>query len=209
MSAHKKLVDQLVRVYPRFIPLVLPTGKDMAKVVLDGKGEPVEPVQPDNFGLTDCQRPLRAETMQGPRTALANSEAAPAGTTMEFEVEVMAVKKSITSMAVLQAFPFGEKVGLGQWRNAGKGRFSVVDAEILEDGVDSILKGLNSLKDKFGLSSSAEDTIRRAKKTVKPKKTKEPKESKESDEEAGEVIVHPPVASGHGARVLAEAENDD
>jgi len=50
IKAYKKIVDGLVFVYPRKIPLVF-----------DGE-------------IGNCQRPLRAQTAQGVRVALANSE---------------------------------------------------------------------------------------------------------------------------------------
>ena len=60
IKAYKKEIDGLLFVAPRMIPLNMagPMGA--------------------------CQRPLRASTAQGDRVALAHSEAAPAGTTIEF-----------------------------------------------------------------------------------------------------------------------------
>nr|DAT50795.1 MAG TPA: hypothetical protein [Caudoviricetes sp.] len=39
--------------------------------------------------MTECQRPLRAQTAQGERVSLANSEEIPAGSTCEFEITCM------------------------------------------------------------------------------------------------------------------------
>lgn len=77
-----------------------------------------------------CQRPLRAETMQGPRTALAASETVPAGSTMEFTVYA---PDAAMMDAVREWFDYGFLRGLGQWRNSGKGKF--VWAELDAAGV--------------------------------------------------------------------------
>lgn len=66
------------------------------------------------------QRPLRADTPQGERTALASSEALKAGTTFEFWMHLFT--KQVEG-AALSWFEYGAYSGLGQWRNAGFGRF--------------------------------------------------------------------------------------
>lgn len=101
LKAHKKVVDGLIFVTPRAIPLVLPEGKE----------------------LTWCERPLRAQTAQGERIALARSEAAPAGTTLEFQVLLLDAK---LVELVEDWLEYGALRGLGQWRNSGMGRFEVV-----------------------------------------------------------------------------------
>jgi hypothetical protein len=53
--------------------------------------------------------------------ALATSEAVPAGTTCEFEVEV--IHDALMPLAV-KALDFGARKGIGQWRNSGCGRFT-------------------------------------------------------------------------------------
>ena len=68
LKNYKGVIDGSVFVKPRQIVLRLPEGK----------------------GLGTCQRPLRAQTMQGERVALAQSEEAPAGTVIEFEVLTLA-----------------------------------------------------------------------------------------------------------------------
>lgn len=96
LPAHKKKVDGLIFVRPR-------------QIVLDGVMNPT------------CQRPLRAQTAQGERIALANSEAMAAGTTAEFEVICMA--DGLMDF-VREWLDYGEWHGLGQWRNSGKGAFT-------------------------------------------------------------------------------------
>ena len=77
--------------------------------------------------LTNCQRPLRAQTAQGERNSLASSEEIAAGAVLEFSVLVMADE---LVPAVKEWLSYGKLRGLGQWRNSGKGRFL---CEILEE----------------------------------------------------------------------------
>lgn len=74
-----------------------------------------------------CQRPLRASTAQGERVALAASESIPAGAVMEFTVWCMS---NSHLKAVKEWLSYGALRGIGQWRNASKGRFCY---EILEE----------------------------------------------------------------------------
>lgn len=97
ITAYKKVIDGLTFVQPRMIPIHF-TG---------------------NIG--ECQRPLRAQTAQGERVSLANSEEIPAGSTCEFEVLCM---DDAHEKAVLEWLEYGQLRGIGQWRNSGKGRFS-------------------------------------------------------------------------------------
>lgn len=72
--------------------------------------------------IGNCQRPLRAQTAQGERISLANSETAPSGTSIEFEV-ICYVDSDIEM--VKEWLEYGRVKGLGQWRNSGKGKFTV------------------------------------------------------------------------------------
>ena len=103
LKAYKKIIDGLIFVEPRHIPIQV-------------SGE-----------IGECQRPLRAPTPQGERVALANSEEIPAGSTIEFEITMLDEKahKDI----VLEWLDYGRLRGIGQWRNSGKGRFTY---EVLE-----------------------------------------------------------------------------
>jgi hypothetical protein len=97
LTAHKTKIDTLVMVEPRRIPLRLrkPT--------------------------TDLERPLRADTPQGPRVTLVSSTAASEGTLMEFSIKVLG---GVISEAMLREwFEYGQFSGLGQWRSGGYGRF--------------------------------------------------------------------------------------
>ena len=97
ITAYKNVIDGLIFVEPRMIPLKF-----------DGE-------------IGDCQRPLRAQTAQGERVSLANSEEIPAGATCEFEVLCM---DDSHEKAVLEWLDYGALRGIGQWRNSGKGRFT-------------------------------------------------------------------------------------
>jgi len=97
LKAYKKIIDGLIFVQPREIPLI--------------SSEPMQ----------ICQRPLRAQTMQGERVALAMSEEMPAGTTAEFDIICLSDEHEA---AVREWLDYGILRGIGQWRNSGKGRFS-------------------------------------------------------------------------------------
>ena len=97
IKAYKKEIDGLIFVLERQIPINF-TGE-----------------------MGYCQRPLRAQTMQGERVALAISETIPAGATIEFTVQCMV---DADMAAVCEWLDYGKMRGLGQWRNSGKGRFT-------------------------------------------------------------------------------------
>ena len=103
VKAFKKEIDGLLFVSPRMIPLNMPSG------------------------LGSCERPLRASTPMGERVALANSETAPAGTTIEIEIQCLT-----TDMLELarECLDYGILRGIGQWRNSGKGRFKWEEIEV-------------------------------------------------------------------------------
>ena len=96
IKAYKKIIDGLVFVEPRRVPVLF-------------EGE-----------ITDCQRPLRAQTAQGERISLAISEEVPAGAKLEFDVVLF---DEVHEALVREWLDYGKFRGLGQWRNSGKGRF--------------------------------------------------------------------------------------
>ena len=98
LTAYKKIIDGLIFVEPRMIPIEV------------------------NGEVGECQRPLRAQTAQGERISLANSEEIPAGSTIEFEIVMLDEKAH--KEAVLEWLEYGRLRGIGQWRNSGKGRFT-------------------------------------------------------------------------------------
>ncbi|MGN1027574.1 MAG: hypothetical protein ACI4P4_14375 [Faecousia sp.] len=97
LTSYKSVIDGLIFVQPRMIPIQV------------------------NGEIRDCQRPLRAQTMQGERVSLANSEEIPEGSTAEFEV--VCLEKGHEAV-VHEWLDYGILRGIGQWRNSGKGRFT-------------------------------------------------------------------------------------
>jgi len=96
VRAYKKGIDGLVFVTPRWILLNL-DGQEMGTL----------------------ERPLRAQTAQGERVALARSDTCPPGTTLGFYVNILGVVKE---PLLHEWLDYGKLRGLGQWRNAGFGR---------------------------------------------------------------------------------------
>lgn len=94
-----RVVDQMIFVKPRKVMIQIPEGSEMGY----------------------CERPLRAETMQGPRVALACSETVPSGSVMEFEIMIL---NEVFVDYVKEALDYGALRGFGQWRNSGKGTFT-------------------------------------------------------------------------------------
>lgn len=99
IKAYKKVIDGLIFVHPRKIVLNLPEGSEIGS----------------------CQRPLRVQSPQGERVCLANSETVPAGTTIEFEIQLL---DSGYEALVREWLAYGKLRGLGQWRNSGKGKYT-------------------------------------------------------------------------------------
>lgn len=100
VKALRSKIDNLLFVSPRQINLNMPGG-----------------------GIIEfLERPLRAETAQGPRIAIARSEMLPIGTWFECTLEVF--NGPVDEDIIRDLFTYGEKKGLGQWRNGGFGRFT-------------------------------------------------------------------------------------
>lgn len=98
VKAYKKIIDGLIFVGPRFIPVDMQGGK-----------------------MGECQRPLRAQTAQGERVSIAHSETIPVGATMDVEITCL---DPAHEKLVEEWFNYGKLRGLGQWRNSGCGRFA-------------------------------------------------------------------------------------
>lgn len=71
------------------------------------------------------ERPLRAQTMQGPRVTLTRSDYVNAGTEFEFEV-LLIPHKEVTEQLIMTLFEYGQLMGFGQFRNGGYGRFEII-----------------------------------------------------------------------------------
>ncbi len=98
LKAYKTVIDGTVFVMARKISLMLPEATAV--------------------GI--CERPLRADTAQGPRVSLCRSETVPAGTTMVVTIKLL--QDSLLPY-VREWLDYGCLRGIGQWRNSGKGRF--------------------------------------------------------------------------------------
>lgn len=109
LTAGKSKIDTLLFVEERMIP-ILNWHKDKEEVF---------------------ERPLRADTAQGPRVALAASESLPPGMKLRFKISVIA-PTVITENLLREWFAYGAFLGLGQWRSGGFGCFR---ATVKRDGV--------------------------------------------------------------------------
>lgn len=96
LKAYKKKIDNNIFIQQRMIPFI------------------------DASDITIFQRPLRAETPQGPRVALSASERIEAGSSVEFDVVLL---NPDLYPVVSEWFSYGRWNGLGQWHNGSMGRF--------------------------------------------------------------------------------------
>lgn len=111
LTSYKTKIDNLIFISPKMhLTINLPEGKEVGV----------------------CERPLRAQTPQGERVALAISESVPAGSTIEFTIKML---KDDMEKYVIEWLDYGELNGLGCWHNSGKGTFTWKDAVGL-DGED-------------------------------------------------------------------------
>ena len=109
IKAYKKIIDGNIFVDERKIPF-------------------------QNYGrIGECQRPLRGQTAQGERIALAHSETVPAGTFIEFTITCYEHDKYDLIETVKEWLDYGERRGMMQWRNSGKGRFTWEELMIDDD----------------------------------------------------------------------------
>jgi len=100
VKALKSKVENHIFVYPRIIPLEMPEGAE----------------------LDYLERPLQAQTAQGPRVCLARSEQAPIGTKIHFTLEILD-GTPLDDDIIRTLLEYGQYIGLGQWRNSGHGSF--------------------------------------------------------------------------------------
>lgn len=110
LTQYKAKIDKLIH--------VTPTGELNRKdtgLILE------VPEDKEDEALEIIQRPLRAETAQGPRVALASSETLPEGTKLTCVVTILG---DALAAYIPTWLNYGQYNGLGQWRNSGKGRFT-------------------------------------------------------------------------------------
>lgn len=106
VKAYKKYIDGRIFVEPRKIEIHFAENGQYA----------------DGNYIGSCQRPIRASTPQGERVSIANSECIKEGAWVEFSVLLLAGEDEAWVKELLE---YGKLRGLGQWRNSGKGRFTV------------------------------------------------------------------------------------
>lgn len=104
LKAYKKQIDLRIFVFPDV------NNKASRAIRINSADE-----------VGNLQRPLRAQTMQGERVSIADSEMILAGSTLEFDIHMM---DSADEAMVCEWLDYGELNGLGQWRNSGKGAFT-------------------------------------------------------------------------------------
>ncbi len=105
VAAHKAKINDVLFIEPQFIPILNQDGSVPT--------------------ITMFERPLRADTPQGPRVALACSEMIQAGAQLQFTLENFAVKL-ISKDLIKEWLNYGRMRGLGQFRNGSYGRFRYV-----------------------------------------------------------------------------------
>jgi len=101
VKALRSKVEDHVFVMPRIIPLQLPEGTE----------------------IDYLERPGSFNTPLGPRVALLRSETVPVGTKISFTIEVLD-GSPISRDILVDLLSYGENIGIGQWRNSGKGSFT-------------------------------------------------------------------------------------
>lgn len=124
LKAYKKQIDLRIFVFAD------EANKAERKIRIKTKGE-----------IGSCQRPLRAQTMQGERVTLANSESIPAGSSVEFDIVLLEPEDR---EMVEEWLDYGQLNGIGQWRNSGKGAFTW---EYVPKKKGSKIKEMNIWKD--------------------------------------------------------------
>jgi hypothetical protein len=101
IKALRAKIDNYVFVSPRQIVLHLPQGEN----------------------IDYLERPLRAETAQGPRVTVVRSERAPEGSWFEFTLHVYEKQSRIDKDMLSSLMEYGIFKGMGQWRNGNWGSF--------------------------------------------------------------------------------------
>lgn len=115
VTAYKNTIDRYVFVWPRKLRFEY----DPSILIENAAGKMMLPVY---------ERPLRAMTPQGLKTALARSDYFPPGTKMNFTIELLPTKKLNVEM-LETIFSYGKKFGMSQWASGGWGRFETLKFE--------------------------------------------------------------------------------
>ena len=110
IKAFKKVIDTLVFVSGKPVEFVGGLPKDPCrKLRIQTAGE-----------VGRLERPLRAQTAQGERISLATSETVPEGSTVDLWIIVPDAYANV----IPEWLNYGVLHGIGQWRNAGYGRYT-------------------------------------------------------------------------------------
>lgn len=85
-------------------------------------------------GLLDepLERPLRAQTAQGPRVTVVRSDVCAEGTEISYQLHVLETS-GITENCLRDVLDYGGYIGYGQWRTGGWGAFEVLNLEEAEE----------------------------------------------------------------------------
>lgn len=127
IKAYKKVVDGNIFIKNKRTPILVP------ETYIDDMGVERSTYITEEDGrkhLRVFTRPLRAETMQGPRVTLAASEFIPAGA--EFYCTIQMLDPSLKP-AIIECLDLKQFVGMLQWRSGGKGTLVWTPAD--ENGV--------------------------------------------------------------------------
>lgn len=111
ITAYKKTVDGNWFIKQTRIPLLVP------ETYVDDYGI-VHKTYDEDGNLPTYTRPVRADTMQGPRVTLVCSEFVPAGTEGYMTIRLL---NPADYDAMLETLDYKEYVGMLQWRGGGKG----------------------------------------------------------------------------------------
>ena len=116
MKAYKKTIDGNWFVLQRRIPILVPD------TWVDDLGHSHPSYFVDKNGIRRLnlfERSIRAETAQGPRTALSSSEFVPAGSEFYFTVRLL---NPSDRYIFFECMDYKEYMGMLQWRSGGMGR---------------------------------------------------------------------------------------
>lgn len=126
ISNYKQVVDGNWFVKQRRCPLYVP------ETYINDFGETVRTYD-DKGNLPVLSRPLRADTMQGPRVSISRSELVPAGTECWFTIQLMNAKDK---EAFIECMDMMANIGMLQWRSGGKGTLVWTPADANGNPID-------------------------------------------------------------------------
>lgn len=134
--------------------------------------------------ISVLQRPLRAETAQGPRVALSSSECVPEGASLEFSIIVL-----IDAMVpmVKEWLDYGILNGLCQWHNGGYGRFGW---QLISEEELPLAEGVKFMQNKYSYKKIEINELDNSVAVVEEKKARRGrKKSDDAKEEKSESNV--------------------